>query len=152
MGVSHTCGLLDYYLTDFVDSIDFIWLSRQFNTYFTFSLINYSSSELAEAAVSELNTTLLNGRPIHLRIDREGEVDPDGSSSVYVGNLPWQIMEEELNSAFARFEPYYCRVMKNMSGRSRGFAILKFHSEETSLLAISSMNLTDIGGRAIEVT
>lgn len=115
-------------------------------------MIHYSSSELAEAAVSELNTSLLNGRPIHLRIDREGEVDPDGSSSVYVGNLPWQIMEDELNSAFASFEPYYCRIMKNMSGRSRGFAILKFHSEEISLRAINALHLTNIGGRAIEVT
>ena len=115
-------------------------------------MIHYSSSELAEAAVSELNTSLLNGRPIHLRIDREGEIDPDGSSSVYVGNLPWQIMEDELNTAFASFEPYYCRIMKNMSGRSRGFAILKFHSEEISLRAISALHLTDIGGRAIEVT
>ena len=123
-----------------------------FSLSYGFRLIHYSSSELAEAAVSELNTSLLNGRPIHLRIDREGEVDPDGSSSVYVGNLPWQIMEDELNSAFASFEPYYCRIMKNMSGRSRGFAILKFHSEEISLRAINALHLTNIGGRAIEVT
>lgn len=99
-----------------------------------------------------MNSAELNGRQLHLRIDREGETDPEGSSSIYVGNLPWQVTEAELKSAFAIYKPYFCSVMKNMSGRSRGFAILKFHREEDSQLAIESMHKTEIGGRAIEVS
>ena len=120
--------------------------------YFIYTrLIYYASAEQAEAAVVELNSSELNDRLLHLRVDREGQTDPEGASSMYVGNLPWQVTEEELESAFASYKPYYCRVMKNMSGRSRGFAILKFHSETDAVLAISSMNNFEIGGRAIEV-
>lgn len=114
-------------------------------------LIHFTEAHYAEAAVSELNTTELNGRQIHLRIDNEGEIDPEGASSIYVGNLPWQVSDEELEAAFVNFKPYYCRVMKNMSGRSRGFAILKFNSLEDSQNAIKQMHKYEIGGRAIEV-
>ena len=114
-------------------------------------MITFIESGYAEAAVTELNSTELDGRKIHLRIDDEGVVDPDGTSSIYVGNLPWQVYDEELQAAFANFKPYYCRVMKNMSGRSRGFAIIKFCSVEDSDEAILSMHKYEIGGRAIEV-
>lgn len=117
----------------------------------SFRLIHFTEAAYAEAAVTELNTTELNGRQIHLRIDNEGEVDPEGASSIYVGNLPWQVSDDELEVAFAHFKPYYCRVMKNMSGRSRGFAILKFSSLEDSQNAITSMHKYEIRGRAIEV-
>lgn len=101
--------------------------------------------------MTELNSTELNGRLIHLRIDSGGEADPEGSSSIYVGNLPWQVTDEELEVAFSIFKPYYCRVMKNMSGRSRGFAILKFINIEQSQAAIQAMHKYEIDGRAIEV-
>jgi RNA recognition motif-containing protein len=115
-------------------------------------LICFTEHQYAEAAVTELNTTELNGRQIHLRIDSEGEADPEGSSSIYVGNLPWQVTDDELNAAFSRFKPYSCRVMKNMSGRSRGFAILKFIDLDHSQAAITAMHKYEIGGRAIEVS
>ena len=114
-------------------------------------LIYFTEPQYAEAAVTELNTKELNGRQIHLRIDSEGEADPEGSSSIYVGNLPWQATDEELEMAFRPFNPYYCRVMKNMSGRSRGFAILKFADLQQSQAAIASMHKCPIGGRALEV-
>ena len=101
--------------------------------------------------MATLNSTELNGRLIHLRIDSGGEADPEGSSSIYVGNLPWQVTDEELDVAFSIFKPYFCRVMKNMSGRSRGFAILKFINIDQSQAAIQAMHKYEIGGRAIEV-
>lgn len=116
------------------------------------SLIHYREPHFAEAAVTELNSAELNGRHIHLRIDNEGEEDPEGASSIYVGNLPWHVSDQELEAAFAMHKPYYCRVMKNMSGRSRGFAILKFNSLEDSQSAINTMHKFEIGGRALEVS
>jgi RNA recognition motif-containing protein len=114
-------------------------------------LIHFVSSACAEAAVTELNSAALNDRQVHLRIDREGETDPDGASSIYVGNLPWQVLDGQLETAFSAYKPYYCRVMRNMSGRSRGFAILKFQTLEDSQEAIKNMHKFQIGGRAIEV-
>ena len=116
------------------------------------SLIHFTESHFAEAAVTELDASELNGRKIHLRIDNEGEADPEGASSIYVGNLPWHVSDDELEGIFIAFRPYYCRVMKNMSGRSRGFAILKFNNLEDSHNAITAMNEFEVGGRALEVT
>lgn len=103
------------------------------------------------AAVAALNSVVMNDRAVHVRMDRDSEVDLLGSSCIYVGNIPWQTTEEELEEAFASFSPHHCKVMKNMSGRSRGFAVLKFRTEEASLLAINAMNNSEIGGRRIEV-
>lgn len=115
-------------------------------------LIHFGSTELAAAAVVALNSVVLNDRAVHVRMDRDSEVDLLGSSCIYVGNIPWQTTEEELEEAFSSFNPHHCKVMKNMSGRSRGFAVLKFRSEEASHQAINAMNNSEIGGRRIEVS
>jgi RNA recognition motif-containing protein len=115
------------------------------------SLITFVSNQAAQAAVDTLNGTDVNGRPIHLRIDREGEEDPDGAAGIYVGNLAWAVTDRELEEAFSRYRPYSCRVMRNMSGRSRGFAIIKFPSVQESTAAIETLNGIDLCGRKIEV-
>jgi RNA recognition motif-containing protein len=114
-------------------------------------LIHFASVDLAVAAVAALNSVVMNDRAVHVRMDRDSEVDLLGSFCIYVGNIPWQTTEEELQEAFSSFSPHHCKVMKNMSGRSRGFAVLKFRTEEASLLAINAMNNSEIGGRRIEV-
>ena len=114
-------------------------------------MIQVSDLKSANEIVSEFNLSTLNERQIHFRIDKESEVERDGSANVFIGNLAWQVTDDMLNEVFARFHPYSLRVIRNMSGRSRGFGIAKFDSVEDSNAAIECLNGVEIGGRKIEV-
>ena len=117
-----------------------------------YSTIFYSTPEAAEQAIANLNHSDFHGRKVHLRIDRDNlEPDPPGTSVLYVGNLPWVSTDLQLQELFADFKPFSCRVMRDMYGRSRGFAILKFHAAEDSIAAIEAMHLFELNGRALEV-
>ena len=119
---------------------------------FVNSTIFYATPEAAESAIANLNHSDFHGRKVHLRIDRDNlEPDPPGTSVVYVGNLPWVSTDLQLQELFADFKPFSCRVMRDMYGRSRGFAILKFHATEDSIAAIEAMHLFELNGRALEV-
>ena len=116
------------------------------------STIFYSTPEAAEQAIANLNHSDFHGRKVHLRIDRDNlEPDPPGTSVVSVGTLPWVSTDLQLQELFVDFKPFSCRVMRDMYGRSRGFAILKFHTAEDSIAAIEAMHLFELNGRALEV-
>jgi nucleolin len=44
-----------------------------------------------------------------------------------------------------------CAVMTNMTGKSRGFAIVTFNSQEQADRAIAEMQNKELAGRPIEV-
>ena len=52
---------------------------------------------------------------------------------------------------FHEFSPVTCNVLTNMYGKSRGFCLMQFETEEKAKEAVLKMNKIVIGGRAIEV-
>jgi hypothetical protein len=103
-------------------------------------------------AVELLDKKDFSGRQVHMRLDRSVlDASKDGSVGVYVGNLAWSVNDLELLNHFSAFYPTSCHILTNMYGRSRGFAIMKFHDESIAAKAIEMMNLREIGGRQIEV-
>lgn len=113
-------------------------------------LLRYPSSEVAQNAVALLNGRELNGRNCHVRFDRTEADSPDALYRVFIGNLPWSISNEDLLRLFEVFEPANCHLLTNMYGRSRGFAIMQFRTQEKAESAIESMHHYDISGRKID--
>lgn len=113
-----------------------------------FSLVTFSDHASAAKAVADLNATELNGRAVHVRLDRDVV---ETSHNVFVGNLPWAFTSEELNALFQAFRPTECQVLTNMYGKSRGFAIVKFTNEGDAARSIASLNGLEVQGRNIEV-
>lgn len=75
-------------------------------------------------------------------------------SKLYVGNLSYDITEEELREAFSsdgRQVSEVAIVMDRETGRPRGFAFVTMGSSEDAQSAISALNGQTLNGRALKV-
>ncbi len=72
---------------------------------------------------------------------------------LYVGNLPYQIGEAELQELFGQAGSVESvRVMRDMAtGRARGFAFVEMATDEEAQKAAMQFNQHSLGGRALTV-
>jgi RNA recognition motif-containing protein len=72
---------------------------------------------------------------------------------LYVGNLPYDTGEQDLQSLFARAGTVEgVNVIRDMAtGRARGFAFVEMSSEEGAQNAINMLNNAQLGGRNLTV-
>ena len=115
-----------------------------------YRLVEFANSAHASEAVEKLNGGNLNGRQVYLRFDRTNEPKPEGVG-VFVGNLPWEATQDELLDIFASFRPIDCNIVTNMTGKSRGFAIVLFANNQDADIATERMNQYEFKGRILEV-
>lgn len=75
------------------------------------------------------------------------------SSKIYVGNLPYSVIDSTLESNFAEFgNVISAKVMMDRdTGRSKGFGFVEMTCAEESQAAISALNGMSVNGRAIIV-
>jgi RNA recognition motif-containing protein len=72
---------------------------------------------------------------------------------LYVGNLPYQTDERDLQELFGQFGSVdSVRVMRDMAtGRARGFAFVEMATDEQAQAAAAALNGHQLGGRALTV-
>ena len=72
---------------------------------------------------------------------------------LYVGNLPYEAGETELQELFARAGTVETvTVMRDMAtGRARGFGFVEMGSDDEAQKAITDLNEYQMGGRALTV-
>src|SRR5918912_3120504 len=72
---------------------------------------------------------------------------------LYVGNLPYEVGEAELQELFARAGSVESvSVMRDQAtGRARGFAFVEMSSDEEAQTAIRELNASQVGGRSLTV-
>jgi RNA recognition motif-containing protein len=72
---------------------------------------------------------------------------------LYVGNLPFQTEEPELQDLFATVGSVQSvTVMRDRAtGQARGFAFVEMSTDEEAQKAISQLNTHQLGGRALTV-
>ena len=73
--------------------------------------------------------------------------------NIYVGNLSYNITEEDLQQAFAAFgQVASTSIIKDQfSGRSKGFGFVEMPVKEEAQAAIAGMNGKMMGDRALNV-
>ena len=74
------------------------------------------------------------------------------TKKVYVGNLPFQTTEDDLNGLFSQVGPVesVSIITDRDTGRSKGFGFISMASEDADK-AIAQFNGTDFNGRALTV-
>jgi RNA recognition motif-containing protein len=74
-------------------------------------------------------------------------------TKLFVGNLSFDVIENELQDLFSQAGPVSSvDIMQDRTtGRSRGFGFVEMGSEEASAKAISMFNGKDFKGRALTV-
>ncbi len=75
------------------------------------------------------------------------------SRTLYVGNLPYQTGETDLQELFARAgNVESVKVMRDMAtGRARGFAFVEMSTDEEAQKAVTDLNAYQLGGRSLTV-
>ena len=73
--------------------------------------------------------------------------------SIYVGNLPYSITEDDLRDLFAQHGAVdrVALIMDRMTGRSRGFAFVDMADDAAAQAAIDALNGKEVDGRALTV-
>ena len=72
---------------------------------------------------------------------------------LYVGNLPYETGENELQELFARAGTIdNVKVVRDMAtGRARGFAFVEMSTDAEAQKAITELNQFQVGGRSLTV-
>ena len=75
------------------------------------------------------------------------------SRKLYVGNLPYEVVEAELQELFERAGSVESvTVMRDqMTGRARGFAFVEMSTDEEAQNAITQLNGSQMGGRNLTI-
>jgi len=74
-------------------------------------------------------------------------------TSIYVGNLPYQITEDELRDAFAAYGEVSSAkiIMDRETARSKGFGFVEMPDQGSAAKAIDGMNGQQLNGREVRV-
>ncbi|RUP34150.1 MAG: RNA-binding protein [Curvibacter sp.] len=74
-------------------------------------------------------------------------------NKLYVGNLPYQVRDNDLEQAFSEFGVVTSAkvMMERDTGRSKGFGFVEMGSDAEAQAAINGMNQQSMGGRSITV-
>lgn len=75
------------------------------------------------------------------------------SKKIYVGNLPYSVNDQSLESNFSEFGSVTSAkvMMDRDSGRSKGFGFVEMNSADASQTAIAALNGMSVDGRDIVV-
>jgi cold-inducible RNA-binding protein len=73
--------------------------------------------------------------------------------NIYVGNLGYDVTDNELQAAFEAYGEVDSAkvIMDRDTGRSKGFGFVEMPEKEEALKAIEGLNETELGGRKISV-
>ena len=73
--------------------------------------------------------------------------------NVYVGNLSYDLSEEDLKTAFGEYgEVTSAKIISDRySGRSKGFGFIEMSSDDEAKAAIEGLTGKELAGRAIVV-
>ncbi|MDB9884732.1 RNA-binding protein [Candidatus Marinimicrobia bacterium] len=73
--------------------------------------------------------------------------------NIYVGNLSWQLSEDDLNTKFAEFGSVDSAkiITDRETGRSKGFGFVEMPNQAEAEKAIEELNGHEMDGRALKV-
>lgn len=73
--------------------------------------------------------------------------------TIYVGNLPWTMSEEQLQDVFSPYGEVHSAtiIMDRETGRSRGFGFVEMNDDDSANSAISELNGREVMGRSLRV-
>ena len=73
--------------------------------------------------------------------------------NIYVGNLPYNVVEEDLREIFEEYgEVASVKIISDkLTGRSKGFGFVEMEEDQEARKAIEELNNAELSGRNIKV-
>jgi len=126
----------------------------------TVGIVTFATEEMVNEAIMYYDNFKWKGKDIRVyKAGEEGEDESDDepaqvtSTSLYVGNLPYNYGWQELKDLFrsTKGDVVHADVFKDYQGRSKGYGIVQMKSVEDAIRAIEEINGLEIDGRLLEV-
>jgi len=78
---------------------------------------------------------------------------PQNNKKLFVGNLPWNIGEDQLKDLFSEFGEVVSAnlITDRQTGRSRGFGFVEFSADDAAAAAVEAMHGKELDGRELVV-
>ncbi|XP_052028581.1 polyadenylate-binding protein 4-like isoform X2 [Apodemus sylvaticus] len=123
------------------------------------AFVHFDTQEAADQAIERLNGKILNDRKVFVgkfksRQEREAELGTKAKefTNVYIKNLGEEVDDGALKELFGQFgKTLSVKVMRDSSGKSKGFGFVSYEKHENANKAVEEMNGKEIGGKAIFV-
>ncbi|KAI9047054.1 hypothetical protein LZ554_009128 [Drepanopeziza brunnea f. sp. 'monogermtubi'] len=97
----------------------------------------------------------LNKRELEAGVSPEASWHTDyrDTAYIYIGGLPFELSEGDVVTIFSQFgEPTYINLIRDKeTGKSKGFAFLKYEDQRSTDLAVDNLGGTVIMGRTLKV-
>ncbi|KAL8993235.1 MAG: hypothetical protein Q9169_006502 [Polycauliona sp. 2 TL-2023] len=79
--------------------------------------------------------------------------DHADSAYIYIGGLPFDLSEGDIITVFSQFgEPTFVKLVRDKeTGKSKGFAFLKYEDQRSTDLAVDNLGGTTVMGRILKV-
>ncbi|XP_051542741.1 polyadenylate-binding protein 1-like [Myxocyprinus asiaticus] len=133
-----------------------------------YGYVHFATYEAAEMAIRKLNGMMLNDQIVsicHYKLYEERQAERMASFEtrnqdhqrqypgvcLYVSNLPYNMHNEQLRTAFSPFGTVISAKMMMENGWSKGFGFVAFISAESATKAVATMNGRVVGGRLLSV-
>jgi len=127
-----------------------------------FAFVDVESEEMIVKAVEALNQINLDGRTMRVnkllpkeevaaqKKTRDKNFTPDGKKKLYVGNLPFESSEEDIQKVFAEYGDISDLYLPMRDGRPRGFCFVTMNDDGADK-AMAALDGTDFQGRNLVV-
>uniref|UniRef100_A0A8C7YTZ8 Poly(U) binding splicing factor 60 n=1 Tax=Oryzias sinensis TaxID=183150 RepID=A0A8C7YTZ8_9TELE len=145
-----------------IKSIDMSWDSVTMK-HKGFAFVEYEMPEAAQLALEQMNSVVLGGRNIKVgRPSNIGQAQPiidqlaeeaRAFNRIYVASVHPDLSDEDIKSVFEAFGRIKsCMLAREpTTGRHKGYGFIEFDKPQSSLDAVASMNLFDLGGQYLRV-
>ncbi|XP_067294448.1 poly(U)-binding-splicing factor PUF60-B isoform X2 [Pseudorasbora parva] len=145
-----------------IKSIDMSWDSVTMK-HKGFAFVEYEVPEAAQLALEQMNSVMLGGRNIKVgRPSNIGQAQPiidqlaeeaRAFNRIYVASIHPDLSDEDIKSVFEAFGKIKsCMLVREpTTGKHKGYGFIEYEKPQSSLDAVSSMNLFDLGGQYLRV-
>ncbi|XP_040612649.1 polyadenylate-binding protein 4 isoform X3 [Mesocricetus auratus] len=124
-----------------------------------YAFVHFETQEAADKAIEKMNGMLLNDRKVFVgrfksRKEREAELGAKAKefTNVYIKNFGEEVDDGRLKELFSQFgKTMSVKVMRDPSGKSKGFGFVSYEKHEDANKAVEEMNGKEMGGKAIFV-
>jgi poly(U)-binding-splicing factor PUF60 len=128
-----------------------------------FAFVEYELPEAAQLALDQMNGVMIGGRNIKVGrpsnmpqaapIIEQLQHEAKSYNRIYVASIHQDLSEQDIQSVFEAFGKIKsCKLAQSQyPGRHKGYGFIEYETDQSSLDAITSMNLFDLGGQYLRV-
>ncbi|XP_077472473.1 poly(U)-binding-splicing factor PUF60a [Stigmatopora argus] len=145
-----------------IKSIDMSWDSITMK-HKGFAFVEYETPEAAQLALDQMNSVVLGGRNIKVgRPSNIGQAQPiieqlaeesRAFNRIYVASVHRDLSDGDIRSVFEAFGKIKsCMLAREpTTGRHKSYGYIEYEKPQSSVDAVASMNLFDLGGQYLRV-